>query len=154
MDCCEKPSPVFPLDKFLAEFPEFNNAEIYPVPLVQRCGTRAMLHVGPESFFMPMKGHSRCYALFLMAAHLIVLAKQDYDSVSEGGAGSPGGSEIKATIGSVSIERTKPNSFTVDDWSYWLNETPYGRELLAYLDLQAPAGIFLNTARDSVRDLI
>ena len=154
MECCEKPSPVFPLDKFFAEFPEFSDASIYPVPLVQRCGTRAMLHVGPEAFFMPMKGHSRCYALMLMTAHLLVLAKQDYDSISQGGSGGPGGSEFKATIGSVSIERTKPNSFTVDDWSYWLNETPYGRELLAYLDLQAPAGIFLNTSVDSVRDLI
>ena len=93
----------------------------------------------------------RKYALFLMTAHILVLNhKTDEDTAA--GNTSAGGSVVKAAIGSVQIENTKPNSFTVDDWSYWLNQTEYGRRLLAYLDIQAPF-IYMNTRRDSVRVL-
>ena len=96
-----------------------------------------------------MVGPYREYALFLMTAHLITLdAQDDTDDPGSSLAGTP----FKATVGSVSVENTKPNSFTVDDWNYWLNQTKYGRELLAYLDTQCAPGIFINTTCDS--DLI
>ena len=110
-----------------------------------------MLHITPSAMDMPLVGIYREYALFLMAAHLLTLDSQD-------DAGDPGssmaGTPFKATVGSVSVENTKPNSFTVDDWNYWLNQTKYGRELLAYLDTHSTPGVFLNTPCDSVRDLI
>jgi hypothetical protein len=61
------------------------------------------------------------------------------------------GTPFKATVGSVSIENTKPNSFQSDDWNYWLNMTAFGRELLALLEAHSP-GIYIS--RDSVRDLL
>lgn len=110
-----------------------------------------MMHITPSAVDMPLVGVYREYALFLMAAHLLTLDSQD-------DAGDPGssmaGTPFKAMVGSVSVENTKPNSFTVDDWNYWLNQTKYGRELLAYLDTHSTPGIFLNTPCDSVRDLI
>lgn len=142
---------AFPLDSFLARFPEFSNEELYPINAVQNCGDRAMFHITPSVPGMPMVGRYREYALFLMTAHLLTLDSQDdADDPGSSMAGTP----FKATVGSVSIENTKPNSFTVDDWNYWLNQTKYGRELLAYLDTQTVPGIFINTPCDSVRDLI
>ena len=142
---------AFPLDSFLGRFPEFANEDVYPIAKVQNCGDRAMLHITPSQMGMPMHGFYREYALFLMTAHLITLdAQDDTDDPGSSLAGTP----FKATVGSVSIEATKPNSFNSDDWNYWLNQTKYGRELLAYLDTQCAPGIFINTPCDSVRDLI
>lgn len=142
---------AFPLESFLARFPEFDNSEKYPIANLQNYGDRAMMHITHSVPGMPMVGHYREYALFLMTAHLITLdAQDDTDDPGSSLAGTP----FKATVGSVSIEATKPNSFNSDDWNYWLNQTKYGRELLAYLDTQCAPGIFINTPCDSVRDLI
>jgi len=140
---------VFPLENFLARFPKFDDAATYSRASVQNAGDRAKMHITPDAFEMPMGGHYREYGLFLMTAHIITLDKQAADNGDDAIAGTP----FKATVGSVTIENTKPNSFTSDDWTYWLNQTKYGRELLAYLDTQAQA-IFLNTPDDSVRDLL
>lgn len=144
---------IFPQTEFLAHFPEFGDEKVYPPENIMLCGRKAMLHITEDVCDMPMQGPYRFYALFLMTAHILLLDKQ-YSSNTEVGSNSSGGSEFKAVVGSVTVEKTKPNSFTVDDWSYWLNQTPYGRELLAYLDTRAPLGVFLNTTNDSVRDLI
>lgn len=142
---------VFPLDDFLVRFPEFNNSAKYPLASIQNAGQRAMMHITPDAEGMPMDGHYREYGLFLMTAHLVTLDKQANDDGGDGG--SMAGIPFRATIGSVTIENTKPNSFTSDDWTYWLSQTSYGRELLAYLDTRAQA-IYLNSEFDSVRDLL
>ena len=145
---------AFPLEEFLARFPAFSNTEVYPTAFMQNCGMRAMLHITEDRPGMPMRGPYRFYALFLMTAHIATLDKQDDDDIAAGNDGATGGMPFKSTIGSVSIEKTKPNSFTTDDWSYWLNQTKYGRELLAYLDTRAPIGVYNATVEDSVRDLV
>jgi len=139
---------VFPLDDFLSRFTEFSDETKFTRASVQSAGQRAMMHITPPAQDMPMAGCYREYALFLMTGHLITLDNQtDNDGVSM--SGTP----FKATIGSVTVENTKQNSFVSDDWNYWLNQTKYGRELLAYLDTQAQM-IFLNTPDDTVRDLL
>lgn len=138
---------VFPVDDFLAHFPSFDSKDR---AVIVEAGNKAMMHITPDQPGMPMRGPYRFYAIFLMAAHLLEL-----DDLSNSGDGtSVAGTPFKATVGSVTIENTRPNSFESDDWNYWLNQTKHGRELLAYLDMQAPAGIFLNTEKDSVRDLV
>ena len=144
---------VFPFDEFCAAFPAFKaSGSVYTDANIQLAGNEAMHHITEPSHGMPMENcDDRKYALFLMTAHILVLNhKTDGDTTA--GNATTGGSTIKAVIGSVQIENTKPNSFTVDDWSYWLNQTEYGRRLLAYLDVQAPF-VFLNTKRDRVRVL-
>lgn len=143
----------FPIDNFLARFPEFDNEEEYSRSFIANCGQRASMHVTHDAKDMPMGGPYREYALFLMTGHLITLEKNDESAGGEPGAGMAG-TPFKATVGSVAIESTKPNTFTQDDWTYWLNQTKYGRELLAYLETQVAPGIFINTPDDSVRDLI
>lgn len=144
---------VFPCDEFNASFPVFaRNPSVYSAEAIQLAGNEAMHHITNPSHGMPMENcDDRKYALFLMTAHILVLNHKTDDDTAAGNA-SAGGAVVKAIIGSVQIENTKPNSFTVDDWSYWLNQTEYGRRLLAYLDVQAPF-IFLNTKRDRVRVL-
>lgn len=142
---------IFDLPMFLAYFPEFADEAVWKPTVVQSAGYRAMRHITTSAGGMPLIGEDRDYAQFLMAGHLLVLDKQDEDSGVSDGVGMAG-TPFKATVGSVQVENTKPNSFQSDDWNYWLNQTKYGRELLAFLDVHAP-GIFLATQQDSVRDL-
>lgn len=146
---------VFPVDDFLSRFPVFaevgeNGEPKYAQSYIIERGTRAMMHIRPSVPGMPMVGPYREYALFLMTAHLIELDDLDDNGENPVAAGTP----FKATVGSVSIENTKQNSFKTDDWNYWLNQTKHGRELLAYLDVQAPLGVYIEPPCDSARDLI
>lgn len=139
---------VFPLDLFLANFPEFDDETKYKKAKVQGCGLRAMMHITPSAEGMPFFGKYREYGLFLMTAHILAI-----DEMSGDDSGGLGGMPFKSTVGSVSVESTKPNSFVADDWNFWLSQSRYGRELLALLDVHSPA-IFLNTPNDTVRDLL
>jgi hypothetical protein len=140
----------FPYDTFIAYFPEFEETER---KTVVSCGMRAMLHISHSVHGIPMQAEFREYGQCLMAAHILYLQTRS----DENGNGDPSLSDMagvtyKATVGSVQIENTKPNAFLQDDWQFWLSQTKYGRELLAYLSTQAQP-IFLNTKKDSVRDL-
>lgn len=142
---------TFDLSMFLAMFPQFDTAD-WSKPTVQAAGLRAQLHISGWVEGMPLAAKFREYAQFLMAGHLLTLDKQNADGGPVDGSSALAGTPYKATIGSVQIEATKQNSFNSDDWNYWLNQTSFGRELLAFMDVHCP-GIFLATREDSVRDL-
>lgn len=146
---------AFDTETFLAVFPAFSDEEKYPTATVFSYGVRAGFHIKRHVKDMPMCCEDRDYALFLMTAHLIALDDMAKDDDGLGGVnGAAMGAPFKATVGSVSVETTKQNSFASDDWNYWLNKTSYGQELLALLSVQAPVGVYLNGPKDSVRDLI
>lgn len=150
----DAPKPrVFPVEDFGSAFPcFFAEGAGFSQTDIMLAGNAAMRHIGEDAAFMPLRGADRQYALFLMAAHILVLRKKANSDVADGNV-PVGGMPFKSTVGSVSVENTKPNTFTTDDWSYWLSQTAYGQELLALLDAQAPIGIYLNGRRDSVRVL-
>lgn len=142
---------AFSVDAFVARFPEFDNQDKYPYASLQNYGDRAAMHISLLSApDMPLQDPYREYAVFLAAAHIATLATEDD---SDGGV-SLGGMPFKATVGSVTVETTKQNTFTTDDWALWYGKTKYGQELLALLDVHSSPGIFLNTSDDSVRDLV
>ena len=141
---------TFPLREFCSKFREFSDATKYSQSTIQNAADRALLHVTPDIEGMPMRGPYRNYAVFLMTAHILVLDEANSESANDGTG--LGGMAYKATVGSVTVESTKPNSFTQDSFDFWLSQTRYGRELLSFLELQAPAGIYLSG--DSARDLI
>ena len=146
---------VFPKDDFLAEFPEFTPADGgFTEAQIIRVGNQAHRYITDwrDGFPLP-EPEDRAYALFLMTGHILTLRKQVADDIASGDASSQVGRIKKATIGAVSVETDSPNSYTIDDYSYWLSQTPYGQELLAFLANSAPAGIFLNGKPDSVRVL-
>lgn len=151
MDC--KPR-VFPIEDFNAQFPVFSAENSgFTQADIQLAGTSAMFHIGPSAPGMPMQGNTRVYALFLMTAHILTLHKNAADAI-DSGVVPVGGRPYKTDVGSVSVENTKPNSLTLDDFTYWLDQTVYGQELMALLEVQAPLGIYLNSHRDSVRVLV
>ena len=153
--------PVFPVDVFLEEFGEFASLEL---TFVMRHGRRAMHYVKYGKAGMPIPSDEdgdRVYALFLMTAHLIQLslnnASQNAEQPGAGGYSESGGGAIgrvkKTTIGSVTVETDSPNTYTSTDWTYWLHQTPYGSEFLAFMEAVAPLGVYLNGRPDSVRVL-
>ena len=152
--CSASPSVnprVFPVARFLSEFPQFKNSSDFPETMVARCGKSAMHYITEWRCGFPLQDpEDREYALFLMAAHILTLRKNVNDDMA-GGQTPAGGRVKKATVGAVIVETDAPNSYNSDDYTFWLSQTAFGQELLAYLANSAPAGIFMNCARDSVR---
>ena len=148
--------PVFPIDDFLEMFDEFSSIDI---KVVQGCGKRAMHYVKFGGLGMPIptdEDFDRWYALFLMTAHILQLkieAKNENDKDPSSTSDASVGRIRKSVIGSVSVETDSPNGYTETDWSYWLNQTQYGTEFLAYMEAAAPLGVYLNRLPDTVRVL-
>ena len=144
---------TFDISTFKATFPVFADSEIYPDTAINLAGTEATYHIRDGVCGMPMADENvRKYALNLMAAHILVL-NVFTDKTTAKGEPTSGGNTFKSTIGSVAVENSKQNSFSIDDYSYWLGQTEYGRRLLALLESQAQF-VFLNTPRSSVRVLV
>ena len=153
--------PVFPMDTFLAYFPEFAEKaeDAKSRAVLNSCGMRAVLHIGENGKFLrPADPAHRQYCQCLMAAHLYVLstrgASEDGTLADPSGTGEQSliGAAFKATVGSVQVENTKPNTFVSDDWMFWLSQTKYGLELLAFMsEIQAP--VYMVPPRDTARDL-
>ena len=85
-----------------------------------------------------------------MTAHLLAIRKNAADNLGEGTMPA-GGRVRKAVVGAVTVETDIPT--TSGDFNYFLSQTAYGQELLAYLENAAPAGIFTNCWPDTVRVL-
>lgn len=145
----EKPY-VFPKEEFLDNFPEFKS-QFFSEAMIVRIGTQAKKYITDWRCNFPLPDlEDRQYALFLMTAHLLALRKNAADDMS-GGSLPAGGRVRKAVVGAVTVETDAPK--TTGDYNYWLSQTTYGQELLAYLENAAPAGIFSNCYPDTVRVL-
>ena len=154
--CCSPSdsSPrVFHVERFMLSFPSFTEANGYTKEMIARVGRAAMNYVTEWRCGFPLEDpEDREYALFLVAAHMLILRKNADGDMNDGQTPS-GGRVKKATVGAVSVETDAPNSYRSDDYTYWLSQTAYGQELLALLASAAPAGIFVNCCKDSVRVL-
>ena len=73
-------------------------------------------------------------ALSLMTAHLLGI------SVSAN-AGQNSGVVISATIDKVTVGLMAPPAG--NNWQYWLNQTPYGQQLLALLSAASAGGFYV-----------
>lgn len=153
---CTPPTPipfVFPIDRFLSEFPEFNDTSNFPLTNIARCGKMASRYITEWRCGFPLQDpEERLYALFLMTAHLLLLRKNTADDIAGGNLPS-GGRVKKAVVGAVTVETDTPNTYRQDDYTFWLSQTTFGQELLSYLESAAPAGLFTNCMRDTVRVL-
>lgn len=70
----------------------------------------------------------------LMTAHLLAINAQV-------AAGDTPGITIGATIDKVSVTIQPPPER--NQWQYWLNQTPYGQQLLALLQVQSAGGFYV-----------
>lgn len=110
---------------FYTQFPQFNTqqyADICPQALERATTYISTLNQGR------LKDNKRVYAIYLLTAHLSQLTFQQRQEQ----AGQGGGMVASSSVDGVSVSFVQvPN---MDQWSYWLNLTPYGAELLFLLN--------------------
>lgn len=136
------------VDRFLGWFYEFNDANLWPRKLIEVCYKRARMYVTQWAQCDQLDGDDREYARGLLVAHLCVLTKanQKQTSSDDGGASTGvsglGGAGIitSASVGGVNVGMQLPN--TGDAYEFWLYQTKYGLELLAFLQSHVPVGIY------------
>ncbi len=121
---------------FRAIAPAFANTQQYPDPAVQAMWDLATGYLTDNTItgcYLGMTLGQQTSALNLMTAHLMQL------NISAA-AGQATGLVQGATIDKVSVQLTPPPE--VDQWQWWLNQTPYGQQLLALLQVASAGGFF------------
>lgn len=113
---------TFDAVEFKIKFPEFVSKENSDLQLSFDV---AILYISNEDYGR-LRGEARKQALYLMTAHITSYN----DQVA---AGDTPGSVTSATIGTVSVT-VKPSP-DGPQWQWWLNQTPYGVQLLAMLSM-------------------
>lgn len=124
---------------FRALFPAFSNAGTYPTPLIQLMWDNATAYISDVNGGCYVGGFSlaqQTLALNQMTAHLLYLNTQIV-------AGNMGGIVTGATIDKVSVTLEPPPE--VNQWQWWLNQSPYGQQVLALLQAVSVGGFFVST---------
>lgn len=115
-------------------FPPFSDEAIYPDEMLEMKWSMATCYVS-DSDCGRLSGKCRENALYLMLAHLLYLAtkanEQAATTTPGSIAGARGGIVTSATIDKVSVSLLPPP--VTDSWDWWLQQTPYGSQLLALL---------------------
>lgn len=125
---------------FRALFPAFADPVAYPDIMIETYWSVAYTFISPVDCPCQMlNGKALGYSGYLMTAHLMWLAAQGITggSTTDNG-GSAGGVVTSASIGAVSVTMAQP-PFS-NGWDYWLNQSPYGQQLLALLKVVSVGG--------------
>lgn len=85
-----------------------------------------------------LKDNSRTLALYLLTAHLLHIAGQVSNNIHSGVVTS-------ATEGSVSVSLMQPN--VTSALKFWLNQSPYGQQLLALLSVKSAFGLYVGGSK-------
>lgn len=124
---------TFDVALFRAQFPEFANGSTYPDALLQGYWDMAACFVSDEDYGF-LSGSCRQLALNMLVAHFARIN----DQIATGNDPSIISS---ATVDKVSISRMTPKE--LNQWNYWLNQTPYGQQLLALLKVKGAGGLLV-----------
>lgn len=119
---------------FRAQFPAFADETAFPDATLEAYWDQATCYVS-DCDYGRLSGACRRLALNNMTAHLCQLAQDITNGNTVGIANS-------ATVGSVSVSLSPP-PFGTDQWSWWLNLTPYGAALEALLAQAAIGGFYI-----------
>jgi hypothetical protein len=135
--------PAYNDANFRALFKAFANTTTYPQATIQLYWTVATDYISTnDNPCNSLNGASLQLAIDCMCAHIMTLFTQDANNVAAGeDPGMAGGIETSASIGSVSVSELPPP--VKDGWEYWLNQTQYGKMLLALLQVKAVGGIYV-----------
>lgn len=128
---------------FRAMFPAFANTTTYPQATIQQYWNLATSYItdctrtGYYEGFACVNGTpaQQTNALNLMTAHFLYLNTLIV-------AGQPTGVLTGATIDKVSVQLQAPPES--NQWQWWLNQSPYGQQLLALLQIAAAGGRFFS----------
>jgi len=121
------------IDSFRVNFPLYADETKYPDALLN-----AQYEIGKcyiEDSDCTMAEACREYALQSMLAHLLYIR----DQVN---AGNNIGVITSASEGDVSVSLATP--VVDDEWHYWFNSSPFGRELIVLLSSNAVGGFYVS----------
>lgn len=127
------PSYTFNVTAFRAQFPAFTNTTTYPDGTLQAYWDTSGNFVANESGW-GLTDAQHVLALNLMTAHLAQLATLLANGQTP---------TITSAAGIDKINVTLVPPPTPDQWSYWLNTTVYGMQMLALFDVQSVGGIYV-----------
>ena len=134
---------TFDVALFRVRFPVYADPIEYPDALLQDFWNQATCFVSDEDFGI-INGLCRLQLINLMTAHLIyiwnLVNNRNGDSSGDGGLDDTG-NITSASIGDVSISVMPPPA--TDDFSWWINQTPYGKQFLALLSIQSKGGFYI-----------
>jgi Protein of unknown function (DUF4054) len=130
---------VIPYDDlaFRALFPPYENYLLARLQAYWDTATAYVSNAKGGCYTGGMTVAQRTLALNLMTAHLVYLS----GAIS---AGDTPGVLTGATIDKVSITLQPPPQ--PNQWTYWLNQSPYGQQLLALLQVASVGGFYASSA--------
>ncbi len=120
------------IQTFRATFPLYADETTYPDTLLNAQYKIGKCYVADND--CTMAENCREYALQAMLAHLLYIR----DQVN---SGNNIGVITSASEGEVSVSLATP--VVDDEWHYWFNSSPFGRELIALLDVQSVGGFYV-----------
>lgn len=127
---------VLNIATFRAQFPAFANVVTYPDPAIQAQWNVATFYTSPEWIAcQTMTLAQQGFLLDLLTAHLLAL-----NAMIAAGTANPG-AITGATVDKVSV--TLQAAPTKDSFDFWLSSTPYGRQILALLQIKSAGGFYV-----------
>jgi hypothetical protein len=118
------------ISDFRAQFPAFSAVSDAQITLYFNMATD---FISVKNYGL-LKDNSRTLALYLLTAHLLQIAGQvvSNDAV---------GTVTSATVGGISVSLLQPTAS--NEFKFWLNQSPYGQQLLGLLSVKAAFGLYV-----------
>lgn len=126
----------FSATTFRTLYPPYANGTVYTDSLLQIFWDTATAFISDKTggcYALGMSTPQRVLSLNLMTAHLLYLNGLI-------GKGETPGITTGATIDKISVQFQPPPEG--NNWQYWLNQSPYGQQLLALLQLAGVGGFY------------
>jgi len=131
---------VFDIAQFRIDFPAFADPTLFSDARLQIYWDWATCYIS-DCDYGYLQGSCRYFAIELMVAHLaqlnIIIA-----------AGETPGQVIGATISKISV--TFQGSPNPNQWQWWLNQTPFGQQLLALLQTASAGGFYIGGSPERI----
>lgn len=124
---------------FRTLFQSYASPTLFPDTLIQAYWDTASNYINPN-FYNVIGGFTlaqQTQCLNLMTAHLLYLFSQI-------NKGKTPGIVTQATIDKINVTIQPPPE--TNQWQWWLNQSPYGQQLLALLQVVAVGGMYINGA--------
>lgn len=125
---------TFDVASFRLQFPAFADPVVFPDARLQMYWDMATAYVSDVGNYGWLQGTQRQLVLNMMTAHLTAL------SVIVA-AGEVPGVVTSATIDKITVTLQAPPE--PNQWQWWLNQTPYGQQMLALLKVLSAGGFYI-----------
>lgn len=135
---------TFDIAAFRVAFPAFANTTTYPDETLQGFWDVAILYISNEADYGRLTGAARYRAICLLVAHMLALS----GLIAKG---KTPGIVQSSTIDKISVSLVTPP--IKSEFDFWLNQTPYGVQLLALLSVKSVGGWYVPAAAFNARGM-